>query len=58
MARCKSRTYKHTIMANGGFGPVKIIQEGVKRLSNNELSNITIAQALESCANGLAITTR
>lgn len=57
MARGRSRYYRHSIMNNTGFGPVKIVQEGEKRLDSIGLNNMTIAEALKSYKKGLAITT-
>lgn len=57
MARGRSRYYRHSIMNNTGFGPVKIVQEGEKRLDSIGLKNMTIAEALKSYKKGLAITT-
>lgn len=56
MARCKSRYYKHSIMANNGFGPVKIVQEGEKRLNNKALNSMTIEEAFKLYKKGLAVT--
>lgn len=47
----------HSIMSNSGFGPVVIIQEGVKKMTMEQLRNITVADAIKSYENGLAITT-
>lgn len=55
--RCKGRLSNHTIMANQGFGPVKVVQEGVKQVSYAELFTMTIEEAMESHRRGLAVTT-
>lgn len=52
----KSKRAKFCTMNNSGFGPVKIIQEGVKRLNSDELKEMTIEQATRYYENGLAIT--
>lgn len=57
MVRGRSRYSKHSIMANGGFGPVITIQEGVKRLDVKALSTMTIEQAFKLYKKGLAVTT-
>lgn len=57
MARGRSRYYKHSIMNNTGFGPVKIIQEGEKRLSITGLKVMTIEQAFKLYKQGVAVTT-
>lgn len=57
MARCKSRYSKNSIMSNAGFGPVKLVQEGVKRLDSVGLSTMTIEEAFNSYKKGLAVTT-
>lgn len=57
MARCKSRYSRHTIMANSGFGPVKVIKTGEKRLSIVEQYTMTVEEAMKCYKNGLAITT-
>lgn len=57
MVRGRSRYSKHSIMANGGFGPVAIVQEGVKRLDKKALGIMTIEQAFKSYKKGLAVTT-
>lgn len=44
-------------MANQGFGPVKVVQEGVKQVSYAELFTMTIEEAMESHRRGLAVTT-
>lgn len=57
MARGRSRYYKHSIMANSGFGPVKVVQTGEKRLSVIEQHTMTIEQAMKLYKSGLAVTT-
>lgn len=52
----KSARAKHSTMNNQGFGPVKIIQEGEKKLSIAEQYTMTIEQAMKHYKNGLAIT--
>ena len=53
----RSRKSKHSIMANGGkFGPVVIVQQGVKKLSLKEQSSMTIEQAMKAYELGLDIT--
>ena len=47
----------HSIMSNSGFGPVVIVQEGVRRMTMEQLKNMTVADAIKSYENGLAITT-
>ena len=44
-------------MANGGFGPVKVVQQGEKRLDTIGLFTMTVQEAMKSCEKGLAITT-
>lgn len=52
----KSTRAKHCTMNNSGFGPVKIIQEGEKKLDSYELGKMTVEQAMKNYKNGLAIT--
>lgn len=52
----KSARAKHSTMNNQGFGPVKIIQEGEKKLSIAEQHTMTLEQAMKLYKNGLAIT--
>lgn len=57
MPRGRSRYYRHSIMNNTGFGPVKIVQEGEKKLDSIGLKNITIEEAFKLYKKGLAVTT-
>lgn len=52
----RSRKSTHSIMANPGFGPVKIVQEGEKRLNLIEQYTMTVEQAMKSYEKGLAVT--
>lgn len=56
MKVARSRKYKHQIMANQGFGEVKIIAVGEKRLSRKQLATMTISEAMKLHNKGLAVT--
>lgn len=47
---------KYQVMNNSGFGKVKIVQQGEKRLSVVEQYLMTVEEAMRLCENGLAIT--
>ena len=53
----KGKKSTHSIMANSGFGPVKIVQQGDKTKNLVELYTMTVEQAMKSCEKGLAVTT-
>ena len=53
----RGRKSTHSIMANQGLGPVKIIQQGEKRLNLIEQYTMTVEQAMKSYEKGLAVTT-
>ena len=52
----KKARAKHSVMNNSGFGPVKVIQEGEKKLDVIGQYMMTIEQAMKHYENGLAIT--
>ena len=53
--RIRKERAMHQVMANQGFGDVKIVQEGVKELDVLGLYLMTVEEAMKSWKNGVAI---
>ena len=49
---------RHQVMANQGFGEVKVVQEGVKELDVLGLYLMTVEEAMKSWKNGVAIVSK
>ena len=51
-----SRRRTDSICKNIGFGPVIIVREGEKRLTPEEMANMTVSHAMKLLKKGLAVT--